>query len=162
MYLNNTPPGRCDECGNRTDALGQVIGGVLQVRRGDNWEAAAFFSRQTWGAEQRYSATELEALALVKTIRHFGYYLYGKCFTAYTDHKPLCQLMSSDRLNGRLRRMAMKLQHWLVKVEYLPGEENGIADALSREEKQRNRETVVKMDSCLASGNVGELQGNSL
>ena len=91
------------------------------------------------GAEQRYSATELEALALVETIRHFGYYLYGKCFTAYTDHKHLCQLMSSDRLNGRLRRMAMKLQHWLVKVEYLPGEENGLADALSREERQRNR-----------------------
>ena len=61
-----------------TDASGLEIGGVLQVRRGDEWEAAAFFSWQTRGAEQRYSATELEALALVETIKHSGYYLYCK------------------------------------------------------------------------------------
>ena len=79
-----------------SDASGLGIGGVLQVKRGDDWEAAAFFSKQIRGAEQRYSATELEALALVETIKHFGYYLYGKCFTAFTDHKPLCQLMMSD------------------------------------------------------------------
>ena len=29
-----------------TDASGLGIGGVLQVRRGDTWEAAAFFSRR--------------------------------------------------------------------------------------------------------------------
>ena len=46
-----------------TDASGLGIGGVLQVQRDGRWEAAAFFSRQTRGAEQRYSATELEALA---------------------------------------------------------------------------------------------------
>ena len=120
-----------------TDASGSGIGGVLQVLRGSEWEAAAFYSRQTRGAEQRYSATELEALALVETVRHFGYYLYGKQFTAITDHKPLCSLMSSDRLNGRLRRLGMKLEHWLVKIEYVPGEDNGLADALSREERPR-------------------------
>ena len=79
-----------------TDASGRGIGGVLQVRRGEEWQAAAFYSRQTRGAEQRYSDTELEALALVETIRHFSYYLYGKCFVAFTDHKPLCQLFSSN------------------------------------------------------------------
>ena len=46
-----------------TDVSGLGIGGVLQVKRGDQWEAAAFFSRQLRGTEQRYSATELEALA---------------------------------------------------------------------------------------------------
>ena len=53
-----------------TDASGLGIG----VLRDSKWEAAAFYSRQTRGAEQRYLATELEALALVETIRHFGYY----------------------------------------------------------------------------------------
>ena len=51
-----------------TDASGLGVGGVLQVWRDGKWEAAAFFSRQIRGAEQRYSATELEALALVCTI----------------------------------------------------------------------------------------------
>ena len=61
-----------------TDASGKGIGGVLPVLRDGEWEAAAFYSRQTRGPEQRYSATELEALALVESIRHFSYYLYGK------------------------------------------------------------------------------------
>ena len=71
--------------------------------RDRKWEAAAFYSCQMTGAEQRYSATELESLALVSTIDHFAYYLYGREFVAYTDHKPLCQLLTSDRLNPRLR-----------------------------------------------------------
>ena len=54
---------------------------------------------------------------------------------AYTDHKPLCALLSSYRLNGRLRWLGMKLQHCLIQIEYLPGVENGLADALSREEQ---------------------------
>ena len=51
-----------------TDASGLGIGAVLQVKRDGQWEAAAFYSRQTRGAEQRYSATELEALAVVESI----------------------------------------------------------------------------------------------
>ena len=143
-----------------TDASGLGVGGVLQVWRDQKWEAAAFFSRQTRGAEQRYSATELEALALVCTIKHFAYYLYGRIFTAYTDHKPLEQLMSSDRLNPRLRRMSYKLQHWLVTVKYLPGEDNGLADALSREERPRRQAEMTPGHiqnpvASLASGDVG-------
>ena len=82
-----------------TDSSGLGIGGVLQVWREGRWEAAAFYSRQTRGAEQSYSTAELEALAIVETVKHFSYYLYGKSFTVFTDHKPLCQLLSSDRLN---------------------------------------------------------------
>ena len=55
-----------------TDASGKGIGGVLQVERSDNWEAAAFFSRQLREAEYRYSATEMEALALVEAVKHFA------------------------------------------------------------------------------------------
>ena len=61
-----------------TDASGRGIGGVLQVQRVEAWQPAAYYSRQLRGAEHRYSATELEALALVETIQHFGYYLYGR------------------------------------------------------------------------------------
>ena len=96
-----------------TDASGLRVGGVLQVWRQDKWEAAAFFSRQLQGAEQRYSATELETLALVATIKHIAYYLYGRKFTVFTDHKPLVHLMSSDRLNPRLRRIPVS-DVWLT------------------------------------------------
>jgi len=131
-----------DEFSLVTDASGLGIGGVLQVKREDRWEAAAFFSRQLRGAEQRYSATEMEALAMVASIEHFSYYLYGREFKIFTDHKPLLQLLTSDRLNPRLRRLAFKLQHWMVEVEYLSGQDNTFADALSREE--RSREQIEK------------------
>ena len=119
-----------------SDALGRGIGGVLQVKRKEEWWPAAYFSRQLRGAEHRYSATELEELALTETIRHVSYHLYGLHFKAYTDHKPLEQLTSSTRLNPKLARMAFKLQGWMVDIVYLPGEENTLADALSREERQ--------------------------
>ena len=137
-----------------TVASGSGIGGVLQVMRKGEWEAAAFYSRQTRGPEQRYSATELESLVLVETVRHFGYYLYGKQFTAYTDHKHLCSLLVSDRLNSRLRRLGMKLQHWLVEIQYVPGEDNGLVDALSREERPRTDETAAERQS-----GIGECGG---
>ena len=143
-----------DEFSLVTDASGLGIGGVLQVKRTDGWETAAFFSHQLRGAEQRYSATELEALALVATVQHFGYYLYGKQFTIYTDHKPLVQLMASDKLNPRLRRLAFKLQHWMLQIAYIPGEENTMADTLSREERNRRETPDEHPDVYLAKGDV--------
>ena len=92
--------------------------------------------------ERHCSATELEALALVEAVKHFGYYLYDRQFIAFTDHKPLCSLLVSHRLNRRLRRMGIKLKHWMIDIQYLPGEDNGLAKALSREE--RRKETGFK------------------
>ena len=49
----------------------------------------------------------------------------------------------------------MKLQHWLLNIEYLPGREIGFADALSREERPRKIEIAARRDVGLASGDVG-------
>ena len=136
-----------------TDASGKGHGGVLQVRRGDEWEVTAFFSRQLQGAEQSYSATKLEALAVVATVDHFNYYLYGKPFVIFTDHRPLEHLLTSDRLNPRLKRMAYKLQHWMENIRYIQGDNNTFADALSREE-QRTDVMPDKPGISLATGNV--------
>jgi len=89
------------------------------------------------GPEARYSATELEALEVVVTLGHFAYYLYGREFVVFTDHKPLCHLLTSERLNARLRWLAMKLQQWMVSIEYLPGRDNSAVDDLSRQERDK-------------------------
>jgi len=123
-----------------TDASIRDIGGVLQVWRDDEWHAAAFYSRQTRGPEVRYSATKLEALAVAETLAHFAYYLYGRDLVVFTGHKPLCHLLTSDRLNSRLRRLALKLQQWMIRIEYLLGQENSAADALSRKESEEDGE----------------------
>ena len=125
-----------------TDASGRGIGGVLQVMRDGEWQAAAYFSRQLKGPKQMYSATEMEALAMVESVAHFNYYLYGREFRVYTDHKPLTQLLTSEHLNPRLRRFAFKLQHWLLDICYMPGKDNSLADALSREERSKTTQEV--------------------
>ena len=54
----------------------------------------------------------------------------------FTDHKLLCYLFTSDHLNGRLKRFSTKLQPWLIEFRYLPGEDNTMADAQSRQDWQ--------------------------
>ena len=73
----------------------------------------------------------------MELVKHFNYYLYGRSFCIYTVHKPLLQLLTSEHLNPRLRRYAYKLQHWLLEIQYLPGNENSMADALSRKERTK-------------------------
>ncbi len=73
-----------------TDASTTGVGAVLQVDRGEQGMLpVAFYSAQLRGAECNYAAQELEALALVKAIKHFSFYLYGRNFDVLTDHESL-------------------------------------------------------------------------
>ncbi len=56
-----------------SDASATGIGAVLSVRRNDELLPVAFFSRQLKGTQCRYSAQELDGLALYESIRHFGF-----------------------------------------------------------------------------------------
>ena len=69
-----------------TDVSGVGIEAVLSVIRGKEELPVAFYSRQLRGPEKRYSATEMEALAVVKAVDHFAHYLYGAKFKVLTDH----------------------------------------------------------------------------
>ena len=59
----------------------------------------AFYLAQLQGAQTRYSATELAALAVVKSIKQFNHILWGRNFYVVTDHKALTSFMSSKKLN---------------------------------------------------------------
>ena len=103
---------------------------MLNVIRGGETLPVGFYSRQLHGAEERYSATELEALGVVSAVKHWLHWLYGRCFTVVTDHKALCFLLSSSRLNRKLRGFALSLQGLDIKTEYRPGSENANAGSL--------------------------------
>ncbi len=60
----------------------------------------------------KYSATELEALALLCSVKHFEYYLFGKHFTILTNYKALVNLFDSAILNNRLWRWRIQLQDY--------------------------------------------------
>ena len=117
-----------------TDASGMGIGATLNVRRNGKILPVAYYSRQLQGAQHRYSATELEGLAVFKAVHFFAHYLYGARFEVMTDHKALVSLLHSRVLNRRLHGWVMQLLEFDFVVKYRPGSENGDADALSRQD----------------------------
>ncbi len=67
--------------------------------------AISFLLQKLTDCESRYSATELECLAvLVECLRQFEAHLDGHHFQLQTDHKALTFLNKSKLLNKRLAR----------------------------------------------------------
>ncbi len=67
-----------------TDASHTHVGGVLsQVQSDGSNKAIGYFSRKLKGAEFRFSATDMEALAVVLTCRHFGDTICGAVSSRY-------------------------------------------------------------------------------
>ena len=71
------------------DASSIAVGGVLEQLIDKIWQPLAFFSRQLRKPETKYSAFDRKLLAVYLAVRHFRYYLDGRLFTVFTDHKPL-------------------------------------------------------------------------
>ena len=116
-----------------TDASGAGIGATLNVIRDGEKRPVAFFSRQLQGAQRRYSATELECLAVFKSIYFFSHFLYGRRFEVVTDHQALVSLLKSRVLNRRLHGWMLQLLDFDFFIVYRAGRENSDADALSRQ-----------------------------
>ena len=115
------------------DASGSGIGATLNVVRDGKKMPVAFYSKQLQGAQHHYSATELEGLAMFRSINFFAHYLYGNRFEVVTDHKALVSFLHSRVLNRRLHGWVLQLLEFDFTVQYRPGLEHGDADALSRQ-----------------------------
>ena len=116
----------------QTDASGVGLGAVLSVVRDGEELPVAFYSKKLQPRERRYSASELEGLAVVAAVHHFQPYLISHPFVVETDHKALVFLGSAQHQNGRLARWAMKLQPYSFSIRYRKGALNQNADVLSR------------------------------
>ncbi|XP_069774035.1 uncharacterized protein [Narcine bancroftii] len=76
------------------DASDIAVGGVLEHWLNGQWRPLAFFSKQLCLPELKNSAFNRELLALYLAIRHFQYFLEGRPFTVFMDHKPLTQALA--------------------------------------------------------------------
>ncbi|GFV78350.1 retrovirus-related Pol polyprotein from transposon 17.6 [Trichonephila clavipes] len=84
--------------------------------------------------QQRYAQVEKELMAVIYGLEHFNYYTYGRIVTVQTDHKPILGLSRKpyDTISPRLQRMLLRLNKYNIQLEYVPGKNLVVVDALSR------------------------------
>jgi hypothetical protein len=114
-----------------TDASNSHVGAILQQKTNGSWQPLSFFSKKLSATETRYSTFDRELLASVK---HFRFFLEGRPFTLFTDHKPLLATISkqSTPFSSRQQRHLSFLFELNASFQHLPGHKNLVADALSR------------------------------
>ena len=91
-----------------------------------------YYSKHLLPAETNHAATELECLAVFKAIDHFAVHLVGCHFTVVTDHRALASLLTSTKLNGKLKRWALALQTYHFDIIHRSGSGHQNADGISR------------------------------
>jgi hypothetical protein len=108
------------------DASAYGMGAVLMQED----HPVAYWSRLLNPAQQNYTVTERELLAVVEALKHWRCYLGDKSFTVVTDHSPLTHFSTKKELHGRQARWAETLAMYSFGWEYKPGRTN-VADPFS-------------------------------
>ena len=120
-----------------TDASSAACGAVLTQERTVNGDTVfvpiAFESSLNSTTEQKYSPTELEAMAVVKALRKFRCFLHGtREFDIVTDHRALEFVTGDPNKSGRLARWHSSLAEYNYSIIHRPGNEMAFVDSLSR------------------------------
>ena len=116
-----------------TDASDTRSGAVLSF--GETWESArpvAFDSMTFKGAELNYPVHEKEMLAIIRVLKHWRSDLIGASFLIHTDHKTLENFGQQKELSRRQAQWMEFLSQYDGRIVYVKGENNTVADALSR------------------------------
>ena len=118
----------------RTDASNIGAGGILFQRfiDGDVVEEKpiAFVSKAFNDTEKNWSTIEQEGFAIFHCVMKLDHYLKGRFFTIETDHRNLVYMANS--LTPKVIRWRLRLLEFDFDVEHIAGEDNVVADALSR------------------------------
>jgi transposase InsO family protein len=108
------------------------IGACLMQEQGRGGEkrVIAYVSKRLEKHERNYTVFLLEMHAACFGIEQFDTYLRGRKFCLYTDHRPFEKLNVTQ--TKTLNRLQQKMLEHDFEIRYIKGEENVIADYLSR------------------------------
>ncbi|RDX69641.1 Retrovirus-related Pol polyprotein from transposon 17.6, partial [Mucuna pruriens] len=83
-------------------------------------------------AQQNYTTTEKELLAIVFALEKFRSYLLGLRIVVFFDHAALRYLLKKPNAKPRLIRWMLLLQEFNIEIRDKKGAENFVADHLSK------------------------------
>ena len=128
-----------------TDASTKAIAGAIHQVVNGRLQSLGFFSHRTSPAESRYSAYDLELLAIYSTILKFRHTLEGRKFTIYTDQKPLTSAFFKvrDPVSNRQRHQLAFISEFATDIAHVPGLHNVVADALTRQHDDEKEAAIV-------------------
>ncbi len=141
----------------KTNASDFAVGACLYQIEDGQQRFIAYQSRKLSELEERYEVHDKELLVIVKALQDWRPYLADteKSIQIYTDHKNLRNFATMKQLNWRQVHWAKQLADYEFQIHYKKDNENGEADALSR---QPDHEEVKKIHTeILSEDNKGIL-----
>ena len=122
------------------DASDFAMGAVLRQRKEKIFGAIYYASRTLNEAQENYSTTEKEMLAIVFACEKFRPYILGSHIIVHTDHAAIKYLMSEKEAKPRLIRWVLLLQEFDLEIKDKRCCDNVIVDHLSRVERNKAEE----------------------
>jgi len=106
---------------------------LLQQQTDGSYLPVGYFSKGLLPAEKNYAVTEIEGLGVVWAVDLLRPYIEGTKFLVWCDHKALKWILTTKACtNNRLNRWRILLSEFDYDVEYKPGPQHTVANALSR------------------------------
>jgi RNase H-like domain found in reverse transcriptase/Reverse transcriptase (RNA-dependent DNA polymerase)/Integrase zinc binding domain/Retroviral aspartyl protease len=146
------------------DACAYAIGAVLsQLDDRGKLRPIGYFSRKLTDTQLRWDVYEKELYSIVAALEHWSMHLRGSSheFVVYTDHRSLETLLEQPRLTGKQTRWLLLLSLYRFELRYIAGEENVVADALSRRSDHDDGSEHRRLVQTTLARQEFELTGNS-
>lgn len=116
-----------------TDASNTGTGAWIGVDTSrDSVQPVAYDSRTFNSAQRNYRVHDRELLAIINALNHWRPLLYGVPVHVYCDHFTFQWFLGQRNLSPRQLRWLSTLKVFDLRIEYIKGEYNILADYLSQ------------------------------
>ena len=120
-----------------TDASGIGWSGVLAQEHVDDkgkskLHPVCYVSGQFKGSQLNWAVLTKEAYVIYMAMRRLTFYVTDADVTIKSDHLPLRKFLTKETLNAKVNNWAVELEQFKLKLEWIQGSENTLADSLSR------------------------------
>lgn len=114
------------------DASQVALGAVLNQSVNGELKPVAYASRTLNDHEKSLPSYELECMSCCWAVEKFRSYLQFTPFHLYTDNNALTWLFKHPKQLGKVGRMVLKLSAFRFVIHHVRGQQNSVADCLSR------------------------------